>query len=425
VLFRSADAEYTHHYYVDGSPILGDVLFSPSDWHSVVIGSTGAGGKSYFALDVEDPASFNTSDVLWEATGDIPGDFENLGVTIGQATIARMHNGEWAAIFANGYNSSGGESARLFIVNAKTGALLKEIDTGASAGNGLSTPLVIDLDQDGTADYAYAGDLKGNLWKFDLSGDTASEWKVGLSGAPLLVAKNASNQIQPITAKPQAARHPDNGVMVYVGTGKFLESGDRANMNVQSFYGVHDNDVDANTGRNNLVAQTLTEDASSQYRFVSFNAVNYTGADAKRGFYIDLQAVGKAATGERVLSVPQVMSDRVIFNTMLATSDGGGSCSGGGIDGWLMEVDPYSGARTAESVFDLNDDGLFDPNDYVSDMVVNGVRIGSGGGPVILCNGDKCPKYVSVSKGADGLKQIDNRPPPSGSAGRQSWMQFH
>jgi type IV pilus assembly protein PilY1 len=84
--------------------------------------------------------------VLWEVSETSSG-FGNLGVTIGQASIARLNDGSWAAVFGNGYNSSD-EKASLFIVNAATGALIKEIPAALSddpepGSNGLSTPLLV------------------------------------------------------------------------------------------------------------------------------------------------------------------------------------------------------------------------------------------------------------------------------------------
>jgi type IV pilus assembly protein PilY1 len=419
-----ANPNYAHRYYVDGSPAAGDVLFPSGDWHTVLVGSTGAGGKSYFALDVENPDSFNATSVLWEIDDNTPG-FKNLGVTLGQATLTLANDGNWVAIFANGYNSGddgsgNAERAQLFIVSAKTGALLKRIDTGAGSENGLSTPLVIDIDQNGTADYVYAGDIRGNLWKFDISGNDSSAWKVALSGQPLLVAKDSSGWEQPITAKPQAGRHP-NGVMIYVGTGKFLETSDHADKSIQTLYGVLDNDSLSGTQRSDLVAQTITEDDTEQYRFVSSNPVNYTGGSAKHGFYIDLVPTGKSANGERLIAAPVVWSDRVIFNTLIPSGTGGNACVGGGVDGWLLEVDPFSGSRTAESVFDINGDGLFNSGDFVDGKVVSGTRVGNGTGFSAIKAKDKIIKSISTAKGTDGITQIANRPIP---AGRQSWMQI-
>ena len=42
----------------------------------------------------------------------------------------------------------------------------------------MSSPTLLDTDSDGKVDYAYAGDLDGNVWKFDLRSSTPSSFSV-------------------------------------------------------------------------------------------------------------------------------------------------------------------------------------------------------------------------------------------------------
>jgi type IV pilus assembly protein PilY1 len=97
--------------------------------------------------------------------------------------------------------------AKLIILNAVTGSVVKVIDTGASGDcNGLSTPNAIDVDYDGKVDYVYAGDLQGNLWKFDLTAEDSNDWDVayyqGGTPKPVFRALSPSGRAQPITVKP-------------------------------------------------------------------------------------------------------------------------------------------------------------------------------------------------------------------------------
>ncbi|MBS0550937.1 MAG: pilus assembly protein PilY, partial [Proteobacteria bacterium] len=178
-LYNLSQPSYTHRYFVDGPPRAADAYIrgagesSPS-WRTVLLGSTGAGGRGYFALDVENPGAMSQSKVLWEFPNSAvaTADADELGLAIGQASIVLGENGQWLAIFGNGYNSKS-QTAQLFIVDLETGKLVKRIDTGVgstSDPNGLATPLVIDSDQNGAADLVYAGDMYGNMWKFNLSG---------------------------------------------------------------------------------------------------------------------------------------------------------------------------------------------------------------------------------------------------------------
>ena len=157
-------------------------------------------------------------------------------------------------------NASSTGNAVLFIVDIETGALIKKIDTltgmaqdpaVTNTPNGLATVSPVDVDGDRIIDYIYGGDLFGNVWKFDVTDASAANWKVAYGGNPLFVALDANGNRQPITASLEAGPHPtkksggafnDGGYMVYVGTGKYLESGDNAilGQQTQSFYGIWD-----------------------------------------------------------------------------------------------------------------------------------------------------------------------------------------
>jgi type IV pilus assembly protein PilY1 len=143
-----------------------------------------------------------------------------------------MNNGKSALVVGNGYNSTNGHSVLYIFFLDADGSLssVKKIDTGASGDNGLSAPTVFDTDGNGTVDAIYAGDLKGNVWKFDVSSSSDTAWAVAYSGNPLFVAKDSSNNVQPITApmavaKDTVADDPNYGkVFVFFGTGSYFQS---------------------------------------------------------------------------------------------------------------------------------------------------------------------------------------------------------
>ena len=198
-------ADYQHRYYVDATPTVNDVYINKS-WRSVLVGHQGAGGRGLYALDVTNPGAFSEANakkvVLWEFNNSHD---QHLGYTFAKPTIALLPNGRWAAIVGNGYedladDKTGGPDpapgqAQLFIIYLDgPGSDGKwdygrdkdyfRIPTGAGSAaerNGLSTPGVADIDIDGVVDRVYAGDVRGNLWTFDLSSDKAADWKVAHS----------------------------------------------------------------------------------------------------------------------------------------------------------------------------------------------------------------------------------------------------
>jgi type IV pilus assembly protein PilY1 len=480
-----------HKYYVDGSPVASDVYIdvdadTDKEWRTVLIETTGAGGKGLFALDVSfiDPAfddysttetAFTSNRVLWEinttlaptatdltddTTGNAAGHrfgFANhLGLTMGQPSIVRMANGKYAAVFGNGYNSAN-HVAVLYIVDIQTGQLIKSISTqtgSAGSPNGLSTPITVDVNGDRVIDVIYAGDLLGNLWKFDVSDDSDTDkwviaFKAGSTPKPLYVAKDASNVTQPITAKPQVGAHPNGGVMVYFGTGKYFETGDNVvggSPQVQTFYGLWDECVAAAgtttscstsssvNSRSDLIAQTIDAEGtvgSFDVRQTSANNVDYT---SKKGWYMDLLTPPQPGTanGERVVSFPLLRSGRIIFVTLIPDN---ASCSFGGTS-WLMELDALSGKRLNQSPFDLNGDNQINDSDNITifdtnnDSVIDsGDTVGASGKkstvgiiktPGVIGAGTVEYKYASGSTGA--LEGTTESVP--GTSGRQSWLQL-
>jgi type IV pilus assembly protein PilY1 len=443
---------YSHRYFVDGAPNFGDVYFD-SAWHTVLVGTTGAGGSSVFALDVTDPDDFDASQVLWDINSATTS-FSNLGLTIGYATLGRMKSGEWVAIFGNGYGSTSGR-ASLFIVNAQTGALIKEIqacsgwsgsggsatcvDTAASP-NGLSTPAIL-VDSNRNIIAAYAGDLKGNLWEFNLDGTTASAY---------VVANEASNRPEPlfrsgrpITAPVDIGIHPSGGYMIYFGTGKYYETGDNTvgtNPPIDYFYGIRDVPGSNNTvASSNLIEQTIiaeqtvtvtnnkgtastADDVQVSYnlRGVSANPVNWS--NTVKGWRLRLTTPSNVAIGERVVSAPRLRLGRVIFPTLIPSSE---ACDAGGTS-WLMEIDALTGGRLGESVFDLDGNLIFNSGDYMAygslSIPPSGMQSGEGiiKTPAITSAGEVEYKFAGGSRG--GIQTVIEK--GDVRAGRQSWRQL-
>ncbi|KAF0164697.1 MAG: type IV pilus assembly protein PilY1 [Rhodocyclaceae bacterium] len=231
-----ADVNYAHRYFVDGQITVADVDFGGGNWRTILVGGQGAGGTSYYALDVTDPLN---PKYLWEFTN------TNLGYTFSNATVTKLHNGQWAVMFASGYNnhlSGGNGDGYLFALNPETGA----IETGYPIATGATTlpsnlgKLAVWADNpatDNTAQFAYAGDLNGDLWRFDL--DHTSSGHTGVQVFKLAHLESGG-VVQPITTKPELTQLESGTRLIFVGTGKYLETTDLTNTSAQGFYAIKD-----------------------------------------------------------------------------------------------------------------------------------------------------------------------------------------
>ena len=303
------DKDYKHRYYVDGSPMTGDIK-DGTTWKTLLVGTLGAGGKGYFVLNVTNPAGFSTASasdlVVMDRTRGNSEAASNCSALTGAAKtacdaavaenndignivaqpgrnpankqeatqITRLNNGRWAVVMGNGYNSTNqrpvllvqyldGTEKKLVRIQATTDAA----GTGNANDNGLASPALVDLDGDGKTDVVYAGDNLGNLWKFDLTSATESDWKVAFgNNKPLFTARGPAtltsttrDKVQPITAPPivrpndrsmtvgtgtSAKTVPVGGMMVAFGTGRNVTATDRRTditQPVQTLYSVLDN----------------------------------------------------------------------------------------------------------------------------------------------------------------------------------------
>lgn len=403
-----ADKNYTHRFYNDLSPVIADVYIDyrgsggaatgtfdlteatksnpTAEWRTVLLGSQGGGGKSLYLLDVTDPLEYTDNLkqdpeklVLWEFSDN---DDSSLGYTYSKPTIAMMNNGKFAAIFGNGYNSTSCK-AELFIVfleggldgtwTQNTDYFKYDTGAGAPAGNcnGMSTPAVVDLDRNGTADRVYAGDLKGNLWVFDLCAEvtnnvgdcntSAAAWGIADSN-PLMYAEDASNNKQPITSKPVVSLDPgktgDDDLIIVFGTGQYLTDADKSSTGVQRMYGVFDPDALNNTKANwNRDGGQITPDRWADTE-LGINAATgariFTSTEAignnDYGWRMDLN---DASDKERMVVNPKIRNNILFFNTVIPDDT---TCSFGG-SGWILSVNLANGGIPAEAVFDLDNSG--------------------------------------------------------------------
>ena len=411
-----------HRYFVDGSPKAMDAKVN-NDWRTLLLGGTGAGGKAIFALDITDPEHFSANDILWEYSSN------DLGYSIPQPTLGQLAGGDWVALIPNGYNSNS-QKAKLLLLDVADGSEVSIMNTNAGSSsypNGLSTPIPIDIDGDYKIDYAYAGDLLGNLWRFDLRAAQASGWTTRLIFTACQSATCSATNRQPITARPMVVSHPNGGVLVLFGTGSYFADEDRTSTQLQTMYGIWDKlEADpATITRDQLTQQTIEQEttvtangSSLNIRIVSNNAVDYT---TQRGWFLNLLSPDlTSSVGERITADIQLREDQLIFTTMLPSTD---PCDFGG-KSWLMELSPIYGQRLSYPVFDLDGDGDIDEDDLHEGLPVSGKafeEIITKSAFIERPGGETEIKYASGSSGT--IKQTLEIVSPN-AKGRQSWRQL-
>jgi type IV pilus assembly protein PilY1 len=383
--------QYNQEPIVDGSVFAADIKVGgpvAGSWATYLFGTLGRGGQGVYALDVTNPANFseaNASSIAkWEFvdTDDPQGD---LGQIIGRPTnrangqpaqVVYMNNNRFAVIFGNGYNSqapdtrvgSGRSALYILFVEGPTGSGgawqqisdYVKIPTGAlGAGpdNGLATPMPVDVNRDGKVDFIYAGDLKGNMWKFDVRNASAASWAVSFGGQPLYQARSTGNVIQPITTAPSVIPHPDGGYVVSFGTGKSLGSGDFPSTAQNTIYGVWDKSATLSAvgspvtgGRASLLGRSFTTTGIT--RSLPRTEIDW---GSQLGWYLDLPI-----SGEVMIFNPLVLNiDQVVIRTLFPNT---GSDCGASSSGFTMVLNPVTGSASPNSI-DLNRDGKVDGDD--------------------------------------------------------------
>lgn len=385
---------YNHEYFVDGSPSSTD-LFYNNIWHTWLVSGLGGGGKAVFALDVSNPANFpKTTDtagaIATKASAIVKGEWDtttltNLGNLYGTPLIRRMHNGQWAIIFGNGYGSVAGKGGIYIMpINSSTGAVGTPIflDTGAGSlttPNGISYVEPTDLDDDHIIDYIYAGDLLGNVWRFDVTSSTSSSWAVSKYGKA--VATPLLNVGKPITTKPLVVLYdnsPNTRALVSFGTGQYTPIGNTAPASyvsgTQSMYGVWDYDMTAwnllaahkyltavapqTIDTTNLQMQTIKSIGTDLVGLTS-NAVTWcpsgtatllcNATSKAMGWTVNLSPLDSTVTNSQVVYNPFFAGGAIVNNVATPPSGNVKTCNANLPLGWTLAFNPLTGGAFANA----------------------------------------------------------------------------
>jgi len=404
---------------LDAPPVIAEaqVAFTgaASDWRSILIAGYGGGSQGVFALNVTNPSSFsaNTSSVLWDFSdkddakmGNLTGAPKLLKFKIGPNTF------RWFVVVPSGYNNNktdtpvgvtpvrqdASNQSALFLLSLtkpassswSLGSNYYRIDLptsfqDAAKANALLSPGA-ELGVDGEVLSLYAGDIQGNLWKFDFSAAVPpySATNVlafgGAAGKPLYTAKDGSGNAQPITIEPVVGTGPGRTNVVVFGTGKFIEASDTtvANYKQQTMYGVWDDKSNTNasraTGRSELAQRTASGTGTTFSVSGSGFSYDYpTTTSKKKGWYFDLPGL---STGERQVTNMAVANSQVFFNTLAAAPVSASACAAYG--GRQCSVNGSSGLSTGNTCDATNDGFLPAPVLIEADNEVQTSTTGQG-----------------------------------------------
>lgn len=379
-LYQLAEIEYSarHKFFVDGSPVVGDIYDSAigvEAWKTILVSGLGKGGQGYFALDVTDPANPKG---LWEfklgaCYGGSPQNTDcQLGFSYGKPIITKLGGsgsdaGTWVVLVTSGLNNvppfspSGDGKGYLYVLNAATGQIMYRISTGAGSTtqpSGLKeiNTYVSNSAIDNTVERVYGADMLGNIWRFDVNGSL-----VDASGDPAETSTGARDAVaiakaldelgvpQPITTLPLVAEF-NSKTLVLVGTGRLIGATDLTDTQTQSFYSFVDTLANSTTYtnlRNQLKPVTLSVklDTVTATGLATERTVACSGTDAQcastQGWYLDLPD-----PGERVNVNPVTARGTVAFTSNVPDSS---ACSIGGY-AWVNFLDILTGLAPSTSV---------------------------------------------------------------------------
>jgi type IV pilus assembly protein PilY1 len=418
-----SNIQYGHNFYVDGTPGTGDLFFAGL-WHTWLVGSLGAGGAGIYALDITNP---NTGFIESNAANLVVGEWtaatlncvnvatcgQNLGNTFGTPKIRRFHNGSWGAVFGNGFGSSLGDAGiYIMLVDPTTGAQTFYYLSAGQSGraDGIAYAAPADLDGDNIVDYIYAGDLNGNVWRFDVTSSNPAQWALS-STTPLFTTpagQPITSQVLPVllagtTTLPR--------VLLEFGTGRQIPTTNSSPTTyatgAQALYGIWDWNMSSWNSKSatpyatlaapqsvtlaTLEAQTVlgvftSPTTGNQYRTISSNPVCWSGSTTctsstnnQLGWYLNLPS-----TNEQVIYNPTLQLGVFLVNTTIPPVASPFQCTTTAATGWTFGISPTNGGTFSQSTFG---DSVTQFNTYNNQVVGAESTNGSGSTSVVLAGG--------------------------------------
>jgi type IV pilus assembly protein PilY1 len=466
-----SNTQYAHGFFVDATPTAGD-LFYGGQWHSWVVGGLGAGGAALYALDVTNPSPSNFTEsnaaslVVGEWTPasvncvNVTNCGKNMGNSYGTPQIRRLHNGTWAVIFGNGYGSATGDAGIFIMTVDATTAATTFYYLSTATGNpanpdGIAYASAADLDGDHITDYVYAGDLLGNVWRFDLTSSNPANWAV--TPGPLFTTPAG----QPITSAISiAGGSPTPGapplLMVLFGTGQktplTTSSPATYSPGTQALYGVWDWNMTAwnatsqaqyatlapaaavglatpnyTIGQANLQAQAVTVNAATQDREIANNAtICWAGGSScangnnKYGWYFNLPGAQ-----EQIVYSPELVAQALTVNSVVPAPIIPVSCTQTSDAGFTYVVSALTGGAfhqvflpTSEAV-----NPTVNNNPAYTDTTAVGILTNATGSSFVTANSAGTAFLIYETNASNGNGTLGLNLPPNTTGRRLSWIE--
>jgi type IV pilus assembly protein PilY1 len=453
-----SNVQYGHNFYVDATPGTGDLYYSGA-WHSWLVSGLGAGGAAIFALDITNPTAGNfiesnaSSLVVGEWTASTITCVSNttcgnsLGSTFGTPVIRRLHDGRWAVIFGNGYGSTSGD-AGIFVMTVDTNGnklfyYLSTGNTGTNKNNGIGYVAAADLDGDHITDYVYAGDLMGNLWRFDLTSATESTWAV--TPGPLFTTAAGQPITTAVTVSSGATTAGGSTLLVTFGTGQRTQFTNTAQVSyqaaTQSLYGVWDWNMSAWNAKSSVQFAALSAAATGligpnyslapsnlQQQIFTLNSDNTTrdinnptticwagapgctGSNGKFGWYLNL-----IGTKEQIIYNPLQEDGVFIVNSIVPANNVVTSCTTNTDAGYTYAISVLTGTAPPNFFIGYHDAAAAgDPLSAVGTMF-----------PVTGSSGAGTGKFFMIYEGTSGsFNSTGGQLPTTGKGRRLSWVEL-
>jgi type IV pilus assembly protein PilY1 len=456
-LIDYSNPQYGHNFFVDATPGSGDLFFG-GQWHTWLVGGLGIGGSAIYALDVTDPSNnFSegsaSSIVIGEWTSssitcvNVSNCGTNLGNTFGTPQIRRLHNGNWAVIFGNGFGSATGDAGIyvMSIDNSSGATTFYYLSThNAAGGNGISYTTPADLDGDHITDYVYAGDLNGNVWRFDLTSNDPTQWAA--AATPLFTTQSG----QPITSQLLVVSVNTVGspprLLIEFGTGERTQITNLGPAQfvagTQALYGVWDwnlsawNTIEPGAGyaslsssatglaspftlsASNLASQTLTPTGNGTVDGTNA-AVCWQGSsvcggtNSQFGWYANLPT-----SSEQVIFNPVFFQGAIVVNTTIPANNVATSCTSTLDQGYTYALSVGNGGVFTNTFPTFTMNGTL-----VTDPIEAGVATNAAGSVYVVttAQGTTNVVYQTIS-GTPGAQRINI--PSNIKAKRLTWIEL-